>query len=44
MDVCDYIAGGAAGSPEQDFGMSFLSRVHKSLNLHIFSLNTFSGN
>ena len=36
------ISGGAAGSPEEEFGMSFLSRVHKSLNLHIFSLNTFS--
>lgn len=38
------ISGGAAGSPEQDFGMSFLTRVHQSLNLHIFSLNTFSEN
>lgn len=36
------IAGGAAGSPDVDFGMSFLTRVHKSLNLHVFSLNTFS--
>jgi len=36
------IAGGAAGSPDNDFGMSFLMRVHKSLNLHVFSLNTFS--
>lgn len=36
------ISGGAAGSPEQDFGMSFLTRVHQSLNLHVFSLNTFS--
>ncbi|SDH17333.1 NADPH:quinone reductase [Pedobacter terrae] len=36
------IAGGLAGSPEIDFGMSFLKRVHQSLSLHVFSLNAFS--
>jgi len=36
------IAVGVAGSPERDFGMSFLTRVHQSLSLHVFSMNAFS--
>jgi len=36
------IAGGLGGSPKIDFGMSFLERVHRSLSLHVFSLNAFS--